>query len=101
MKSFHRSASVALALLLCAPHLAAQLPPVDSDYQLVPAFTNLKVEKPISVVILPDGTNRLLLVQQRGKILILPKDESSGEAPVFFDISDRNLAAPKGDFEMG
>jgi quinoprotein glucose dehydrogenase len=84
-----------------APSLQAQVPAPPSDYKLAPAFTNLKVEKPVAVVIPPDGTNRLFLVQQRGKIVILPKDESGSTASVFLDVSDRGLAAPKGDFEMG
>lgn len=80
---------------------AFELPPSAAGYQLVRAFPNLPVERPIAVVIPPDGTKRQFLVQQRGKIVILPKDESAGEAPVFLDISDRNLFEPKKDFETG
>jgi quinoprotein glucose dehydrogenase len=80
---------------------AFELPPSAAGYQLVRAFTNLKVERPITVVIPPDGTKRMFLVQQRGKIVILPSDEASSEAPVFLDITDRKFADPNQDFEMG
>jgi quinoprotein glucose dehydrogenase len=78
-----------------------QLPPSAAGYQLVRAYTNVAVERPISIVIPPDGTKRLFLVQQGGKINILPGDESGREVATFLDISDRDLAAPKGGFEMG
>jgi quinoprotein glucose dehydrogenase len=73
-----------------------------ATHQLVPAFPNLKIERPISVVIPPDGTNRMFLVQQRGKVVILPKDENSAEAPVFLDLSDRKMeASEQSKFEEG
>jgi glucose/arabinose dehydrogenase len=80
---------------------AFELPPSASGYQLVRVFTNLKVERPLALVIPPDGTKRMFLVQQRGKVLILPHNEASRDAPVFLDISARKLAEPKQDFEMG
>jgi quinoprotein glucose dehydrogenase len=80
---------------------AFELPPSAAGYQLVRAFTNLKVERPLSVVIPHDGTKRMFLVQQHGKIVILPRDETSSEAAVFLDISDRKFAEPNQDFEMG
>jgi quinoprotein glucose dehydrogenase len=80
---------------------AFELPTSAEGYQLVRAFPNLKVERPVSVVIPHDGTKRMFLVQQRGKIVILPRDEASSVAPVFLDISDRKFAEPNQDFEMG
>jgi glucose/arabinose dehydrogenase len=50
-------------------------------------------------VIPPDGTNRHFLVEQRGRIRILPADRKSGEAVVFLDIKDRKLE--ENDFEEG
>src|SRR5688500_13612060 len=81
--------TLALGLqLLSSGTASAQAPtPPPSDYKLEPAFTNIKVQRPVAVVTPPDGSNRLFLVQQRGKILILPKDESSSEAKVFLDVS--------------
>jgi quinoprotein glucose dehydrogenase len=46
---------------------------------------------PAAVVVAPDGSGRQFLVQQGGKIIILPSDPSSGEAKTFLDLSGRNL----------
>lgn len=83
------------------PGPANNLPPSSAGFQLLRAFPNVPVERPVAIVIPPDGTKRLFLVQQTGKILILPSDESAAQAPVFLDISDRKLAEPGGEFEMG
>lgn len=86
-----------------APHtgIATQLPISSSGYELLRAFPNVQVERPTSVVIPPDGKGRLFLVQQRGKVLILPKDENAHETECFLDISDRGLVTEQGEFEMG
>jgi glucose/arabinose dehydrogenase len=96
-------ATLVLSFQLAAPGLASAQAPAapPSDYKLEPAFTKIQVHRPVAIVIPPDGSNRLFLVQQRGKILILPKDESTSEAKVFLDFTDRKMEAPKGDFEMG
>src|SRR6478752_1380635 len=73
-----------------------------ASHKLVPAFEKLKIERPISVVVPPDGTGRMFLAQQRGKVVILPKDESSAEAPVFLDLSDRKMeGSEQSKFEEG
>lgn len=72
------------------------------SHQLALAFEKLKIERPISVIIPEDGTKRMFLVQQRGKVVILPKDETSAEAPTFLDLSDRKMEASEGSkFEEG
>lgn len=72
------------------------------SHKLVPVYENLKIERPIAVLVPPDGTKREFLVQQRGKVLLLPKDESSAEAPVFLDLSDRKMEASESSkFEEG
>lgn len=73
-----------------------------AGHKLVPVFEKLKIERPIAVVIPPDGTKRMFLAQQRGQVVILPKDESSEEAPVFLDLSGRKMEASEGSkFEEG
>lgn len=72
--------------------------------QLVPAFEKvvMTTERPVSLIVPPDGTNRHFLVQQRGKILVLPKDEASADAKVFLDITSRKLEAnEQSQFEEG
>ena len=57
---------------------------------LSPVYENLKLVKPLTIAT-PKASNRHFLVQQDGRILILPSDPNASEATVFFDISDRNL----------
>ncbi|MEZ0274326.1 MAG: sorbosone dehydrogenase family protein, partial [Roseimicrobium sp.] len=97
---FSRTRLFALCLLAAIPAAASaiEVPKV----QLVPAFEKVATERPISVVIPPDGSNRLFLVQQRGKILVLPKDEAGTEAKVFLDLTERKLEAnEQSKFEEG
>ncbi len=68
--------------------------------KLEPIYTNLTIERPVSLVIPPDGTGRRFLVEQTGQIKILPEDESGSEAQVFLEFSDRQPLAEK-DFEEG
>jgi len=60
-------------------------------YQFKRVHAGLSTPKPISVVLVPDGSGREILVLQGGKALVLPKDRSSGEEEVFFDISSKNM----------
>ena len=69
--------------------------------KLTPAWPNLSLDKPMSVVSPPDGSGRLFLVQQRGLILVLPKDESLTQAKVFLDFTQRGMEAKNGMFEEG
>jgi len=85
---------LAILTVLCASANAA-----DNAWKFTRDFPGVPVERPISVVIPPDGTQRLFLVQQRGKIVILPKDRTAKETTVFLDISDRKME--ENDFEEG
>jgi len=86
------AAVAAMGLMPAAPAQA---------YDLKPVYENLKLERPVSLVIPPDGSSRQFLVQQRGKILILPKDEAGSEAKTFLDFTDRKMEAKDGQFEEG
>lgn len=95
MKPFLTGVFAALTLTAALPLQA------EDQVALVRAFPNVTVDKPVAVVIPPDGTNRLFLVQQRGQVLILPKDEASAEAKVFLDLSGTGMEAADGKFEEG
>ena len=91
------SAAVVCLVVGVADHslqAASGLPNVE----LKLAFPNLVVNRPITICEAPDGTGRLFLVDQAGRLLILPKDRNGAEAQVFFDISDRK---PYVDNEEG
>jgi len=86
-------------LILC---LFATVAAVAQDrIQLAPAWPSVVIDKPITLVVPPDGTGRQFLVQQRGKVIILPKDETSADAKVFLDLSGIGMEAKDGKFEEG
>ncbi|MEM9281315.1 MAG: PQQ-dependent sugar dehydrogenase [Verrucomicrobiota bacterium] len=62
-------------------------------------YENVEIERPLSLQIPPDDSERRFLVEQTGKIKILPADESASEAVVFIDMSE-SIAVEK-DFEEG
>ena len=75
----HRFGVLATFIVLMAqandPRLraASAFPPVE----LKLAFPNLIVNRPITICEAPDKTGRLFLVDQAGRLLILPKDRNS------------------------
>ena len=70
--------------------------------QLQRVFEHLSIERPITLVVPPDGSGRHFLIQQRGQVRILPKDEAGTEAVTFLDLSDRKMEKDKGSmFEEG
>ena len=78
-----------------APHLIAQsLPPV----KLEPVFTKLTDERPVWMSEAPDGSGRMFIVYQDGKILIVKKGSDGSDAKEFFNIVDRQ---PHFDNEDG
>ena len=81
--------------LIAGPLTAADSPKV----KLEKIYANLGVERPISLQIAPDGSKRRFLVEQTGKIKLLPSDESASSAKVFLDMSS-SMSVEK-DFEEG
>lgn len=70
-------------------------------HKLTRVYENIPTERPIAVIIPDDGSQRQFLALQRGKILILPKDEQASEAKTFLDLSTRGMEAKDGLFEEG
>ena len=72
---------------LVTPHLFAanELPSVRTKV----AYPELKLTRPLWLCEAPDGTKRIFVAQQDGKVLILPKDRNGKETKTFLDISDR------------
>ena len=67
--------------------------------RLEPIYQNLKIERPIAVEVPDDGSDRRFLVEQTGKIRILPPDENASSAKTFLDLTD-SIGVEK-DFEEG
>jgi quinoprotein glucose dehydrogenase len=90
-----------LRTLTLALLAATTLAPAADLIQLQRLYPELETPFPVALQIPNDGTQRQFLALQRGQILILPEDETAKTAPVFLDLSDRNMEAPDGKFEEG
>jgi len=63
--------------------------PATFSYSSENAFPNLAVAQPVALASPPDGSGRLFLVEQSGRIRILPEDEAANGAEVFLDLTGR------------
>src|SRR6266404_6632457 len=79
---------LATALVLFGTRAA---PASDSwpSYELKVAFPELKFVRPLWMEEVPDGSKRLVVMQQDGKILLVPPSHKEQDVKVFLDISDR------------
>ncbi len=75
-----------LALLFAVAILPANADAPKAKLEKI--YSGLAVERPVSLQIPPDGTQRRFLVEQTGKIKILPADETATEAKVFLDLTE-------------
>jgi len=53
------------------------------------AFTDLKFDRPLWMEEAPDETKRFFVMQQNGKVFVLPPSRKSAEMQTFLDITDR------------
>ncbi len=60
------------------------MPP--EPYRIVPAFANLRFERPTSIEEIP-GADRLLVTEMRGRIFSFPKDAGTSRADLIVDLS--------------
>ena len=67
---------------------------LNADVQFKEVYTKIDFKLPIAAVYPPDDSGRLFLVEQGGRILILPEDRQNADTyEVFLDISGRDLIA--------
>lgn len=57
--------------------------------RVVKAFPNLSFEKPTDLQAPPDGTNRLFVLEQAGRVRVFPNQPQVQDAGVFLDIRDK------------
>ncbi len=57
--------------------------------RMVPAFPRLRFERPLCLAAPPDGSGRLVVVEQRGVARIFAARPETDRAEVFLDIADR------------
>jgi glucose/arabinose dehydrogenase len=76
---------VALLLGLYPRIGAAALPTLDAKV----AFPNLKFNRPLWMEEVPDGSKRIVVIEQDGKALIVPNDAGAKDPGTFLDIVER------------
>jgi glucose/arabinose dehydrogenase len=84
--------SVVLGLCFAGlkPLEAAEVDTSEMKVSSVPAFTKLgKFDRPIVLTNANDGTNRIFLAAQKGKIFVFENDQDVSEKKTFLDIDDR------------
>ena len=74
-----------LAVLFLACPARAALPTME----LRPLWPNVTMQRPVWFCEAPDGSGRKFVVEQRGRVLLLPQDQSATNAAVFLDLTDR------------
>lgn len=57
--------------------------------QLTNAFPSLLFDRPVFLTAPPDGTNRIFVVEQPGRVLVFPNSASVTTANVFLDLTTR------------
>jgi glucose/arabinose dehydrogenase len=84
-----RSATGMLGLwLLVWPHLPASAQPLPK-VRLRPAFPALTLDRPVWMCQAPDGTDRRFVVEQTGRILIVPGGSDGSGVKEFLNITGR------------
>ncbi|BDQ01594.1 PQQ-dependent sugar dehydrogenase [Ignavibacterium sp.] len=62
---------------------------IDAQYNFQIAFPNLTFTSPVDLQNSGDGTNRLFVVEQAGRIKVFPNNSSATTSKTFLDITDR------------
>ena len=93
----NRTLSLAQIVFFTAMAAIAQPLPV---VQLNPVFTALKNDRPVWMSEAPDGSHRMFIVYQTGKIVIVKKGSDGADAKEFFNIEARDPKAG-GENECG
>lgn len=81
------SVVAALGIIACGDDGGPQA--VQKKIDVVGAFPQLSFERPVDLQNAGDGSNRLFVVEQAGRILVFENDPAATEAAVFLDIRDR------------
>src|SRR5215831_2753237 len=76
---------LALTLILQLARAADPLPALD----LVVAFPNLKFNRPLWMEEVPDGSKRVIVIEQDGRVYIFPCDRNAKDRKTFLDLTPR------------
>lgn len=86
--------TIRLLLSICLVAVASLVHAADVDTTAInvksePAFPNLRIDRPIVLTHAGDGTNRVFVAGQKGKIHVFPNKQDVKKTKVFLDISDK------------
>ncbi|MFW9850551.1 MAG: PQQ-dependent sugar dehydrogenase [Candidatus Thorarchaeota archaeon] len=71
------------------------------DLSIIHRFANLSFDRPVDLQAPRDGSNRLFVVEQAGRIHAFENVDNVSESTTFLDISDKVIAPPEGGNEEG
>ncbi|MFX1366532.1 MAG: PQQ-dependent sugar dehydrogenase [Promethearchaeota archaeon] len=64
-------------------------PPINYEYDIQNAFPNITFTRPLGIYDSEDGTNRLFVVEQGGRILLIENNKNITKYEIFLDIGDK------------
>ncbi len=86
----------------CAQHREpTQSKKSTTTVQLENAFLNLTFNRPVDLQHAGDGSNRIFVVEQAGRILVFPNDRNTPSSKVFLDITSRVKSAGNEEGLLG
>jgi glucose/arabinose dehydrogenase len=93
-----------LLVLLLAPLISSSATAAEVDQSPLPltakrAFPALKFRRPIVLTHAGDGSDRVFIASQYGKIHVLPNDQAAEATEIFLDIEDRVVYKDKQNEE--
>ena len=59
---------------------------IQSEYSIENAFPNLSFTSPVGIHHAGDGSDRIFVVEQEGRIKVFPNDENATNSSTFLDI---------------
>lgn len=66
-----------------------KLKSMENSFTVIDAFPNISFKKPLEFQTTGDGSGRIFIVEQGGKIFVIAKQNDNNKAELFLDISDR------------
>ena len=85
--------------LLTLASQAAVAKDATMNVEAVPAFKNLRFQLPVAITHAGDGSDRLFVAEQAGKVLVFPNQSDVKKTKVFLDIEDRVVYKDKQNEE--
>src|ERR1700691_3488711 len=81
--------------LLVLPHFPAASQPLPK-VQLRPVFPALALDRPVWMSQAPDGSDRFFVVEQPGRILLVPRGSDGSQVKEFLNIAERDAFLEAG-----